>query len=147
MTTPGPKLPGPKLPGPKLPGPDHPIAVTRNPRRVRVRFQNHVIADSDATLVLREADYAPAIYFPREDVETSFLTQTARRSTCPYKGEASYYSLMMDGDLIENAAWSYEAPHSATSEISEMLAFYPDKVEVYELDETERPDPRRGEFI
>ncbi len=147
QTTPSPQTAGPKLAPPKLAGPEHPITITHNPRRVRVRFQNHVIADSDATLMLREADYAPAIYFPREDVETGFLSKTARSSTCPYKGQASYYCLMMDGRLVENAAWSYDAPYPAMAEIGEMLSFYPDKVEIYELDETERANPQRGEFI
>ena len=131
----------------KTPGPDHPITIARNLRQVRVRFQDHVIAASDAALTLREADYPPVHYFPRADVEAAFLSKTAKTSHCPYKGDASYYSMLMNGDLVENVAWSYEAPYPAMEQIRGMLAFYPDKVEIYELSEADIADRHRPEFV
>ena len=130
----------------KTPGPDHPITIAQNPREVRVRFQDHVIAASKGVLTLKEADYPAVQYFPRGDVEAGFLSKTAHHTHCPYKGEASYYSLYMNGDLVENAAWSYEAPYPAMEEIKDMLAFYPDKVEIYELDAEDIADRHRPEF-
>ena len=131
----------------KEPGPDHPITITPAPRQVRVRFQDHMLATSDRALVLKEADYPPVVYFPREDVEAAFLSKTTHTTECPYKGEASYYSLFMNGDLAENVAWSYESPYPAMEPIRGMLAFYPDRVAIYEIDGAEIADRHRPEFV
>lgn len=128
----------------KIPGPDHPIAVTAAGRRWRARFNGHVIADSADALVLKESTFPAVIYFPREDVSMSFLGKTARSTNCPYKGDASYYTVTMDGQIAENAVWSYETPYPAMAEIAGRIAFYPDKVEVYETDEA-AVNPGRGE--
>jgi uncharacterized protein (DUF427 family) len=119
----------------KTPGPDHPIALTANPRRVRARAAGHVIADSAEVVTLREADLPPIQYFPREDIETGFLSQAPLVTECPYKGRAIHYSLYIDGELIENAAWSYEDPYPAVEAIRGRIAFYPEKVEIYAVDE------------
>ena len=131
----------------KTPGPDHPITIERNPRRVRVRFGDHVIADTNSALSLAEAGYPPVLYLPREDVETGFLSQSPYTSRCPYKGDATYYSMMIDGDLAENVAWSYEAPYPAMEQISGLLAFDPKKVEVYEIDEASTDEHRNPEAV
>ena len=130
----------------KEPGPDHPITITPHARQVRVRFQDHVIAASDGVLALKEADYPLVFYFPRADVETGFLSKTARTTNCPYKGDASYFTLYMNGDMLENAVWSYETPYPAMEAIKEMLAFYPDKFEIYEIDPQDIADRHRPEF-
>ena len=115
----------------KLPGPDHPITVTPAGRRMRARIGQHVIADTPDAVLLKEADYPAVVYFPRGGVETGFLSKTDRTTHCPYKGDASYYSIMMDGELLENVVWSYEAPFPAMEAIGGLLAFYTDRVEVY----------------
>lgn len=121
----------------KIPGPDHPITITPAGRRWRARYQDHVIADSGNALVLQEASYPPVVYFPREDVSMAFLTHTAHATHCPYKGDASYYTLQMDGHFAENAIWTYEEPYPAMAEIAGRLAFYTNKVEVYSPDDAE----------
>ena len=118
----------------KLPGPDHPITIALNPRRVRVEVDGHVIADSAAALTLKEASYPAVQYIPREDIEMSFFSRTDKSTNCPYKGDASYFTSKIDGDLLENVAWSYEDPYPAMEQIRDMLAFYTDKVRVYEVD-------------
>ena len=118
----------------KTPGPDHPITIAADDRHLRVDANNHVIADSTATTTLREADYPPVTYFPRDDVQRAFLSQTDKTTTCPYKGDATYYSIFIDGLLLENVAWSYEAPYPAAEAIKGLLAFYPDKVKIYEAE-------------
>ncbi len=130
----------------KTPGPDHPITLAANPRRVRVRVSDHVLADTADALTLQEADYAPVQYFPRADVETGFLSQTDKVTRCPYKGEATHYSMLVNGDLLENCAWSYEDPNPAVEAIRGRLAFYTDKVQVYEIEEREG-DARRGDAM
>lgn len=109
----------------KLPGPDHPITLTYNPMRVHVLHQGHQIADSVDVLILREADYPPVYYFPREDVAMDYLAKTDHRTHCPYKGEASYFTLARDGEIDENAVWSYETPYPAMALIRDRVAFYP----------------------
>jgi uncharacterized protein (DUF427 family) len=113
----------------KIPGPDHPITIEPNPRRVRVTSAGRVIADTRHALTLREAGYKPVQYIPRADVDMTLLERTAHASHCPYKGEASYFSLKVDGSNSENAAWSYEAPYPAVAQIREYVAFYPRRVE------------------
>lgn len=115
------------------PGADHPITIAPAPRRWRARFGDHVIADSDDALVLKEAAYKPVIYFPRADVSMEYLARTDRSTHCPFKGDATYFTIAMDGAIAENAAWSYEAPFPAMDQIRDRLAFYPSQVEVYEI--------------
>ncbi|WP_296595815.1 DUF427 domain-containing protein [Phenylobacterium sp.] len=119
----------------KIPGPDHPITVTPATKRWRARFQGHVIADSADALVLQEASYPPVVYFPRDDVSMEYMSRTAHSTHCPYKGDASYYTLLMDGHFAENAVWTYETPFPAMQAIENRLAFYPNHVEVYEVED------------
>ncbi len=119
----------------KIPGPDHPITVTLNPKRVRARIDGHVIADTTEAMSLQEASYPAMNYFPRKDVEMGFFAKTALHTACPFKGEASYYTITIDGNVMENVVWSYEDPYPHMQAIKELIAFYPDKVEVYEVED------------
>jgi uncharacterized protein (DUF427 family) len=116
----------------KLPGPDHPITITPNPRRVRVTSNGRIVADTKRALTLQEASYPPVQYIPREDADMTLLARTAHKTHCPYKGDASYYSLQIGGKTVENAVWSYEAPYPAMREITGYLAFYPTRVDAIE---------------
>jgi uncharacterized protein (DUF427 family) len=116
-------------------GPDTPITLEPAKRRWRVYFNNHVIADTDEALILREGGLAPVVYFPRRDVAMEYFGRTGHHTRCPHKGEASYYTLTLGGHVLENVAWSYEDPLDAAGEIRERIAFYPDRVEVYEIDD------------
>lgn len=117
----------------KLPGPDHPITITQNPRRVRVTAGDIVIAETSKALTLKEAKYPAVQYVPRQDANMALLERTDRVTHCPYKGDASYYSVKADGKTLENAIWTYETPFPAMTEISGHLAFYPDKVKIEEV--------------
>lgn len=121
----------------KIPGPDHPITITPATTRWRAVYEGHVIADSGDALILKEASYKPVVYFPRADVSMEYFSRTDRSTHCPYKGDAAYYTIMMDGRIAENAVWTYEEPFPAMEEIRERLAFYPDKVETYAVDDAE----------
>jgi uncharacterized protein (DUF427 family) len=116
----------------KLPGPDHPITITPNGKRVRVTFAGNVIADTARALLLKEASYKPVFYIPRADADMSLLTPTDNRTHCPYKGDASYFTIAAHGRSAENAVWSYEQPFPAMAEIKEYLAFYPNRVDTIE---------------
>jgi uncharacterized protein (DUF427 family) len=119
----------------KLPGPDHPITVASNPKRVVVTFAGREIASSTRALTLKESTYPAVQYIPRDDVDMSVLERTAHGSHCPYKGDANYYSINVDGRSVENAVWTYEAPFPAMASIKDHVAFYSSRVDAIE----ERP--------
>jgi uncharacterized protein (DUF427 family) len=117
---------------PKTPGPDHPITIEPNPDRVRVMFNGRVVADTTRALTLRESTYKPVLYIPRADADMSLLQRTDHTTHCPYKGDASYYTLQVGERVAGNAVWSYEHPHTAVSAIAGRLAFYPHRVDAIE---------------
>ena len=113
----------------RIPGPDHPISIERNPARVVVSVAGHIVADTLNALTLREADYPPVQYIPREDVDLSELERTDHATYCPYKGDCTYYSVPAGGKKSVNAVWTYENPYPAVAQIKEHVAFYPDRVD------------------
>ncbi len=117
----------------KIPGPDHPIAITANPKRIRVTAGGTVIADTTRALTLKEASYPAVQYIPRQDTNMALLSRSDRVTHCPYKGDASYYGVTAGGKALENSIWTYETPFPAMAEISGHLAFYPDKVTIEEV--------------
>jgi uncharacterized protein (DUF427 family) len=98
-------------------------------KRVRPVVGDMTIADSAATLLLLETGHRPVYYFPRDQVRMDLLAPTNHRTHCPYKGDASYWSLKADGGTVENAAWSYEQPIEGMEPIARRLAFYWGKVD------------------
>jgi uncharacterized protein (DUF427 family) len=113
----------------KIPGPDHPISVEPATSRVVVTVGGKTVADSRSALTLREADYPGVYYIPREDADLSLLERTEHQTYCPYKGDASYFSILPAGERGTNAVWTYEAPYDAVNPIKDHLAFYPDRVD------------------
>ncbi|MBS0273748.1 MAG: DUF427 domain-containing protein [Proteobacteria bacterium] len=116
----------------KIPGPDHPIAVTKNPKRITVSVNGKMIASTTNALSLKEASYPAVQYIPRGDANMAMLERSSHATYCPYKGDASYYSIPSAGERGENAVWSYEHPHDAMRAIRDYLAFYPDRVTIEE---------------
>ena len=111
----------------KVPGPDHPITITKNLMRVVVTVGGKTIADTRHALTLKEASYPPVQYIPRDDANMALLERSDHSSHCPYKGDASYFSIPSAGAF--NAVWSYENPNAAVAQIKNHLAFYPDRVD------------------
>jgi len=116
----------------KIPGPDHPITIEREPKRVVVTVAGEIIASSNDALVLHEATYPPVYYIPRADSDMTKLARTDHGSYCPFKGDASYFSIPIGGDRSVNAVWTYEAPYDAVASIKDHLAFYPTRVDSIE---------------
>jgi uncharacterized protein (DUF427 family) len=109
----------------------HPITVTETGRHVTVRVNGEVVADTDNALTLQESTYAAVQYIPLADVNRDVLRRTDTATYCPYKGDASYYSVVTAaGVTVEDAIWTYEQPYEAVAPIAEHVAFYPDKAEV-----------------
>lgn len=112
----------------KLPGPEHEITIAPSNDHVVVRSGGTTIADSRSTLILRETNYAPVRYIPLADVDLSLLTRSDRTTYCPYKGDASYYSIADHGQGAD-AVWFYEQPYPAVAAIKDRVAFYADRVD------------------
>lgn len=109
----------------------HPITVEPNPARVVVAAGGRVLVDTTNGLVLHEQGHPPVHYLPREDADMSALTRSEHRTHCPFKGEASYFSINgLEGG--ENAVWTYESPRASVAAIKDRLAFYPDRVSIEE---------------
>ena len=104
------------------------ITISPASGRLRVLWNGHVLADSTAALDLKEGSYGVVHYVPRADVDMSLLQPSSRTSRCPYKGEASYFSLVAADGKAPDAVWSYEHPLADVEAIAGHLAFYPDKV-------------------
>jgi len=112
-----------------IPGRGHPITIERNPLRVRVIVAGRTIANTTDALTLRAANYPPVQYVPRKDVEMSLLRRSDHTSYCPYKGEASYYNVMLGDERSVNAIWTYETPYPSVVAIKDHVAFYPERVD------------------
>ena len=97
---------------------------------VRVTFNGEVIAESRDAVAMKEGDYPVVYYIPRTDVRMDGLVRSSHRTHCPFKGDASYFSVK---NGPENAVWSYEQPYDEMSVIKDLLAFYPNKVDVVSL--------------
>lgn len=110
--------------------PEYRIALTPAGRRMRVLLDCAVLAESDSVLVMREGDHAPVYYIPRADVDLDSMTRTDHKSSCPFKGEASYWTA---GEQ-ENVAWSYENPYDEMVRIKGHIAFYDDRVKLEMVD-------------
>ncbi|HET6161324.1 MAG TPA: DUF427 domain-containing protein [Dongiaceae bacterium] len=117
----------------KLASADHPITITPTKGRVQVKFGGQVIADTTRAVTLQEATYPPVQYIPREDAKMALFRPTEHKTHCPYKGDASYFSLQAGDKRAENAVWSYVEPYPAMKEITGHLAFYPDRVDSIEI--------------
>jgi uncharacterized protein (DUF427 family) len=110
----------------------HAISIERNPNRVRVHFHGRIVADSRSALTLREGSLRPVQYIPRADADMTLFERTSHRTHCPFKSDADYYTLKVDGRVAENAVWTYEDPFPAVAAIKDHLAFYPDRVDEIE---------------
>ncbi len=100
-----------------------------SPRRVRVEFGGEVIADSLKTLLIRETKHVPVYYFPKPDVRMELLSPTGHSTHCPFKGDASYWTIDAGGKTSENAAWGYEAPFVECAGLKDHVAFYWNRVD------------------
>ena len=104
--------------------PNYIIRLEPHEGRVCVVRGGVVLADSERAIDLLEPRHMPIIYFPRQDVNLELLEATDHATHCPYKGDATYWSVVVAGDKAENAVWSYEAPITEVAGIKDLMAFY-----------------------
>jgi uncharacterized protein (DUF427 family) len=109
----------------------HPITIAPTDGRVTVRIGGTVVADSGHALTLREASYPAVQYIPLADVDPAVLRPSETSTYCPYKGDASYYSVQAGGGAeVSDAIWFYPDPYPAVAQIAGHAAFYADRAEV-----------------
>lgn len=109
--------------------PDYRVDLEPCAERVRVTCGGEVLADSTATLTVRESRHDPVTYFPRADVRLDQLERTDHETFCPFKGQASYWTIRAGGADGENAVWSYEDPFDEVAGLKDYVAFYADRVQ------------------
>jgi uncharacterized protein (DUF427 family) len=113
------------------PSTEHPITIEPTPGRVTVEIDGRRVADTASALTLQEATYPPVQYIPLSDVDRSLLQPSDTHTYCPFKGEASYYSVAIEGqEPRTDVIWTYEQPHAAVAEIADHVAFYPDRAQI-----------------
>lgn len=86
---------------------------------MKASWNGHVIAESDDTVVV-EGNH----YFPADALNREYVLESNHRSTCPWKGEARYYSLLVDGDLNPDAVWYYPNPRDGAEMVRDRVAFW-----------------------
>lgn len=116
--------------------PEHKIEFEPVAKRIRIVLGGETIADTTAALILYETRHVPVYYLPRADVAMDRLAPTDHSTHCPFKGDASYFTVAAGGKTAENAVWSYELPFDEVTGIRDYLAFYWNKMDHwYEEDE------------
>ena len=117
----------------------HRITFGSPPTQARLVFQGRTIADSENAILLLEGSIPAVCYFPPSDIDFDYLTATDHHSHCPFKGDASYWTLDVDGRVEENVAWAYMDPLPNVAQIKGHLAIYADRVDAIVIDHS---DPR-----
>ena len=108
----------------------HTVTVTPSDAHVEVRLDGQLLANTDRALRLEETGLPARYYLPKDDVRMDLLRPTSFHTTCPFKGEASYWSADVGGRSHDGIVWAYESPIAAVAEIAGHVSFYPDRAEV-----------------
>ncbi len=121
--------------------PDYRVALEPLCGRLRVELAGKIVADSRRALVVRESHHSPVYYVPLEDVRAEWLEPSSLRTRCPFKGDASYWSVRVENAYLESAAWGYEEPYDEVAALRGHVAFLPERVDCFWLDgrRLERP--------
>ncbi|MGI9525149.1 MAG: DUF427 domain-containing protein [Hyphomicrobiaceae bacterium] len=118
------------------------VRVGPEPQRIRAVVNGETVAESSDVLVMHETRLPPVFYFPRGDVNMSYMEPTSLKTHCPFKGNATYWSLKVGDRLVPDAAWSYEEPFDESAMVRQYVAFYWDAIDSWYADElqlSERP--------
>jgi uncharacterized protein (DUF427 family) len=108
----------------------HTITITPSNVHVEIVVNGTKVAGSDRPLLLDETGLPTRYYLRPEDVLIELLRPTNFHTTCPFKGEASYWTLELDGETFDGIAWTYETPIAGAEAIAGLMCFYPDRVEM-----------------
>jgi uncharacterized protein (DUF427 family) len=108
----------------------HTVTISPRDAHIEVRLDGELLAKSEHPLRLDETGLPARYYLPKQDVRLDLLRPTSFHTTCPFKGEASYWSADVGGKTHDDIVWAYEAPISAAAAITGFLSFYPNRTEI-----------------
>ncbi|HEX9543178.1 MAG TPA: DUF427 domain-containing protein [Streptosporangiaceae bacterium] len=106
----------------------HQITITPTGQHVEVTLNGEKLAESDRPVLLDETGLPTRYYLPREDVRTELLRPTSSETTCPFKGQASYWSVQVGQEVYDDLVWSYETPIPQAKGIAGLMCFYTERV-------------------
>jgi uncharacterized protein (DUF427 family) len=110
--------------------PDYRVDLLPESRRIKVVFGDATIADTGSALRVEETGHGPVHYVPEKDVRLDLMHPTEHHTRCPYKGEASYWTIELPGGgRSENAVWAYPQPYDEVAGLAGYYAFYPNRVD------------------
>ncbi len=116
--------------------PNYRISFEPCRKRIRAVVGGETVIDTVGARLMHESKHIPVYYFPRADVRMELLQATDNASHCPFKGDASYWTIAAGGETRENAVWSYEDPYGEVDGIKDYMACYWDRIDHwYEEDE------------
>ena len=121
----------------EIKGPKHKLFFHPFPRRIRAAFGGETVLDSRDAMLVDETGLLPRVYVPSGDVRMDLLEGTDYSTHCPFKGDASYWTVKAGGKEAENAVWAYEAPNDEASWLEGYLSFYFEAMDEW-YDEEER---------
>jgi uncharacterized protein (DUF427 family) len=110
--------------------PGHTVTIAPADLHVIVRVDGEVVADSHRPVVLEETGMPTRYYLPREDVRMDLMRATSFKTECPFKGQASYWTLELGDAVHDGIVWSYEAPIPTAEGIAGLFCFYNDRVDL-----------------
>lgn len=108
----------------------HTVIITPSDAHVEVRLGGELLASSDRAVRLDETGLPPRYYLPKDDVRMDLLRPTSFHTTCPFKGEASYWSVEAGGQMHDGIVWAYETPIAAAADIAGLVSFASDRAEI-----------------
>jgi len=110
--------------------PDYAVDIEPIKHTVTISYNDTVIAESDAALLIRETRHADVVYLPRSAMVSDYFTPTDHSTYCPFKGNANYWRLNIESVTEENIVWSYEKPYAEVARLKDYISFYPDRTEI-----------------
>ncbi len=123
--------------------PNKKIEFVPSPRRVRAVLAGETVADTTRAMLMRETGHVPVYYFPREDLRRDLFEATDHHTHCPYKGDASYWTAKVEGQVEENLAWSYLDPFDEIPEIGGYVSFHWDRMDQWLEEDEGHPGANR----
>ena len=119
----------------------HKITINPATQHVLVTLGGEKLAESDRPVLLNETGLPTRYYLPAEDVRTELLRPTDSVTTCPFKGQASYWSVEVGGEVHDDVVWSYQSPIPEAAEIAGLMCFYAERVE-FTINGERQPSPK-----
>jgi uncharacterized protein (DUF427 family) len=107
--------------------PEHKVEEKPLKKRIQVAVGDQLVADTTAAVEVDEDNHPPRFYIPRADVNMGLLQPSNTRTRCPFKGEAHYFDLGLEGRIVADAAWTYENPYEEHEDLKDLIAFHDDK--------------------